>query len=198
MAIIEKIAALHVWGLLAAGIIGLLMGINRTLTTRERESGMLQLVSAVLGLLIMAYAVFSLFKGGVAYNKLNFTSSLMMLMGLSLCARQLERAHVVLVFSLVVAIGMIWAIVHSGILHSEMALLQKEHIRYIVIVAGVIVLAAVLLAIVTIETFVDLLLEILALGPVVILLSGIGLAHAVIVLVTGNSLGVMRYFPWHL
>ncbi len=198
MAVVENIAALHIWGLLVASFTGLLMGINRTLTTRERESRMLQLVSAILGLCVMAYAVYTLFKGGVAYNKINFTSSLMMLVGLSLCARQLERAHIVLVFSLVVAIGMIWAIVHYGILHSEIALLQKEHIRYIVIVAGVIVLAAVLLAIITIETFVDLFLGILGLGPVVILLSGIGLAHAVIVLATGNSLGVMRYFPWHL
>ncbi len=174
------------------------MGINRTLTTREGESRMLQLVSAALGLCVMAYAVFTLFKGGVAYSKFNFTSSLMMLVGLSLCARQLERAHIVLVFSLVVAIGMVWAIVHSGVLHSEIALLQKEHIRYIVLVAGVIVLAAVLLAIITIDTFVDLFLGILGLGPVVIVLSCIGLSHAVIVLMTGNPLGVMRYFPWHL
>jgi hypothetical protein len=198
VAIIEKIAALHIWGLLVTSIIGLLMGINRTLTTRERESRMLQLVAAVLGLFLTAYAVFTLFQGGVAYDKINFTSSLMMLIGLSLCARQLERAHIVLVFFLVVALGMVWAIVHFGIFRSEAALLQKEIIRYIVIAAGVIVLAAVLLTIITIQTFVDLFLGILGLGPVVILLSCIGLAHAVIVLVTGNPLGVMRYFPWLL
>lgn len=198
MALSGNTSVLHIWILLAVSLTGVLMGINRTMKTREHESGLLQSLAAVMGLFMMALSVFALLQGGAARVSSEYTALISMILGLSLCARPLEKKHVTLVFALVVGLGIVWAIGHFGIPGSVTELLQKENIRYLVIAAGVVVFGAILLTVFTIEKFVDLFLGLLGLGPIVILLSCIGLSHAVIILATGNSQGVLRYLPWHL
>jgi hypothetical protein len=190
-------SSLYLWSLLAAGLIGVVLGINRTLKAREHESGLLQSVAAFIGLLLIALSIFALFHGNGAKTSFGYTVLIMMIVGLSLCARQLKRIHVTLVLVIVLGLGIAWAISHFGMPRSAAALMQKENINNLLIAAGVILVCVTVLIIFTIERMIDLFLGILGLGPIVILLSGIGLAHAIIIRSTGNSRGVMQYFPGH-
>jgi hypothetical protein len=195
MAATTTLSGLLVVGLLVVSLVGVLMGINRTMKTREHENGLLQSLAAGLGLLLMAVSIFALFQGNAAKTHLGYTVLIMMILGLSLCGRQLERIHFTLVFALVAGLGIVWAIGHFGMPRSGAALMQKENISNLLIAGGVIVLGAAIMIIFTIEKIIDLFLGIVGLGPIVILLSGIGLAHAIIILSTGNTRGVMQYLP---
>jgi hypothetical protein len=194
MAISGNISGLHVWSLLVVSLTGLLMGINRTMKTRKHESRLLQSLATVMGLLLIGFSIFAMFRGGVANSNLEYTVLIMMILGLSLCARPLEKIHVTLVFTLILGLGIVWTIGHFGIPHSKAHLLLKENIRYLFIALGVFFIGTFILTFLTIERLADFFLEIFGLGPIVIILSCIGLAHAVIILATGNNQGVMRFF----
>jgi len=186
------------WTLLVVSLFGIMMGINRTMKNRENESGLLQGLAALMGVILIVFSIFVLFQRSVVNSSTGYTVLIMMALGLSLCARQLEKIHVTLVLALILGLGTVWAIGHFGMPKNDVALLQKENVRNLLVMAGIIALGAIILMIFTAEKIIDLFLRIIGLGPAVIILSGIGLAHAIIILTTGNKQGVMRYLPWHL
>jgi hypothetical protein len=180
--------------LLVVSLFGVMMGINRTMRSRENESGPLQGLAAFMGVILIVFSIFVLFQGSVVNSSIGYTVLIMMVLGLSLCARQLEKIHVTLVLALILGLGTVWAIGHFGMPKTDVAVLQKENVRNLLVMVGIIALGAIVLMIFTVEKIIDLFLSILGLGPIVIVLSGIGVAHAFIILFSGNNHGVMRYF----
>lgn len=196
MDITSSLFSILTWTLLIVSLLGVMMGINRTMKNRENESKLLQGLAALLGALLIVFSIFVLFQGSVVNSSIGYAVLIMMVLGLSLCARQMEKIPVTLVLALILGLGTVWAIGHFGMPKTDIAVLQKENVRNLLVMFGIIALGVIVLMIFTVEKIIDLFLRIIGLGPIVLLLSALGLAHAVIILLTGNSHGVMRYIPW--
>lgn len=181
----------HLWILLIAGLIGTVMGINRTIKTREHESKMLQAISALMGLLLVAVSIFLVLQSRDLTTISGYTIQIMTLLGLSLCARQLESIPATAVFVLILVAGVVFAISHWGMPE----ILQRPDIRKIAAIAGIAVLGAIVLLFSTIEKSVDLILAVVGLGLVVIAVSLIGLAHAMVILTSGDGRGIVKFMP---
>lgn len=194
MDITSSLFSILTWTLLVVSLFGVLMGINRTMKNRENESGLLQGLAAFLGAVLIVFSIFVILQGSVVNSNIGYAVLIMMVLGLSLCARQMEKIPVTLVLALILGLGTVWAIGHFGMPKTDIAVLQKENVKNLLVMVGIIAIAAIVLMIFTVEKIIDLFLRIIGLGPIVLLLSAIGLAHAVIILLSGNNHGVMRYF----
>lgn len=184
---------LYSWALLLAGLLGAIMGINRTLKTREHESPVLQTLSTFAGILLIALSAYSMFTAGGTVGGSRYVIPFMMVLGLSLCARWLERVPVTAVLLLVLGLGILYALGQGGMPQSVTELFQKQNTRKLMIIAAIVAGGAVILLLTTVEKVVDLVLDLLGQGLVVTVISVIGAAHAVLVLSTGNSRGLLRF-----
>jgi hypothetical protein len=72
-------------------------------------------------------------------------------------------------------------------------LLQKQNLRKLLTIAATALGTGVFLIVSTVEKLVDLVLDILGQGLVVLALSVIGVVHAVLILSSGDSRGLIRY-----
>jgi len=188
---ILKLATLSVLGLLVAGLLGTILGINRTLKTKGSESNVLQSLSTVLGILLISFAVYTVFTSGASASNRHLLP-FMTILGLALSARWLESIPVSIVFTLVVGLVILYVLSHGGIPHSLEEVLQKQNVRKFLLIIALVIVATVLLMISTVEKLVDVFLNILGQGPVVITLSVISLIHAALIL-SGHSRGLMKY-----
>jgi hypothetical protein len=184
---------LFVLVLLVAGLLGTVMGINRTLKTREKESTVLQSLSTVMGILLVAIAVYSMLTAGGTAGSGRYVAPFMMILGLSLCARWLERIPVTAVLILVLGLAILYVFSHGGMPHNLGEALQRQHARKLVLIAALVIGGTVLLMVSTVEKLVDAFLSILGQGLVVTALSIIGVFHAALILLYGNSRGLMKY-----
>jgi hypothetical protein len=169
------------------------MGINRTLKTREDESPVLQTLSTFAGILLIALSVYSMFTAGGTVGSTRYVVPFMMILGLSLSARWLESIPVTAVLVLVLGLGVLYVLGQGGMPQSLAELMYKQNTRKLVIIAVIVVVGAAVLAISTVEKIVDLVLDILGQGVVVTAISVIGAVHAVLILSSGNSRGLLKY-----
>jgi hypothetical protein len=188
-----NILTLYVIGLLVAGLLGTVMGFNRTLKTREHESPMLQLFSTVVGISLITISAYSMFTAHGTVGSARYVVPFMMILGLSLCARWLESIHVTAVLFLILALGTLIVLGQGGMPQSMTELLQKQNLRKLVTIAATALGMGVFLIVSTVEKLVDLVLDILGQGLVVLALSVIGVVHAVLILSSGDSRGLIRY-----
>jgi hypothetical protein len=185
------ILTLYALGLLLAGLLGTVMGVNRTFRTRENENAGLQLASTVAGVLMIAVAVYGLLGGSVAVAR--YVVLFMLILGLSLSARWLESIPVTVVLILLVALAVVVVLAQGGMPQSIGELLQKQGMRKFITIAAIVVGAAVVLMASTVEKLMDLVLDILGQGLVVTALSVIGAAHAVVALAFADGRGLVRF-----
>jgi hypothetical protein len=178
---------------LVAGCLGVIMGINRTIRTRDHESRALQTLSTLLGVLLIGVSTYSIVTSVGNTARISYAIPFMIVLGLSLCARQLERIPVAAVFILMLGLGFLYLIGHGGIPQSVNELLQKHNLKKMII-GGVILIAGVIaLAMSMMERLVDLVLNALGLGFVVIVLSAISMVHAGLVLFAGDGRGLLKF-----
>jgi hypothetical protein len=188
-----NILTLHVLGLLVAGLLGTVMGVNRTLKTREHESPGLQSISTVVGVLLIAVSAYSMFTAGGTVGSARYVVPVMMILGLSLSARWLESIHVTAVLILLLGLAILFALGQGGMPESIAELLQKQNTRKLLLIAVIVVGGGAFLMVSTVEKIVDLVLDILGQGLVVIVISVIGVVQALLILSSNDSRGLMRF-----
>ena len=187
-----KISTLSMMGLLIAGLLGTVMGVNRIMKPRGNESNVLQSLSTVVGIVLITLSVYSVFTTGASGSG-RFTVPFMMILGLSLSARWLESIPVSIVFILALGLAILYVLSHGGLPHSLTEALQKQNVRKFLLIIALVIAATILLMISTAEKIVDVFLNILGQGPIVIALSVISVIHAALVLFSGNSRGLLKY-----
>jgi hypothetical protein len=183
----------HWWLTLVAGCIGLVMGINRTIKTREHESRALQTLSAIAGFLLIGASVYAIFTPGALTARASYAIPFMMILGLSLSARQLESIPVVAVFLLILGLGVLYVVGHGGMPHSLNELLRMRNPKIMIVSVVIIICGFVVLAMTTMEMLVDMVLHALGQGIVVIVVSAISVVHAGLVLFTGDGRGLLKF-----
>jgi hypothetical protein len=188
-----NILTLYALGLLVAGLLGTVMGVNRTLKTREHESPVLQSISTVVGVLLIAISACSMFTAGGTVGSARYAVSFMLLLGLSLSARWLESIHVTAVLILLLGLGILFVLGQGGMPQNITEMLQKQNTRKLIIIAAMVVGGGITLAISLVEKLVDLVLDMLGQGLVVIAISVIGTVHAIIILSSNDSRGLIKY-----
>jgi hypothetical protein len=181
------------WLILAAGCLGVAMGINRAIRTRWRESEALTVLSGVAGFVLIGVSLYTLFASGPGAR----TSSAvlyMMIFGLSLCAQQLKSTSVIAVFIIViVGLGLCYAIGSGSFPHTGHERLLKYNSKTLII-GGVIVIAiVVVLAMSAQDKVVRMVLNVLGHWTVVILLSAVSVAHAGLVLFSRGGRGLFKF-----
>jgi len=191
-----NILTLSVLVLLIAGLLGTVMGVDRTLKTREHESAFLQSLSTAMGVLLIAISAYSMFTAAGTVGSARYVVPFMMILGLSLSARWLESIHVTVVLILVPGLGILYVLSHGGMPQSMTELLQKQNLRKLIIIACIVVGGWITLAVSTVEKLVDIVLDLLGQGLVVIALSATGAVHAVLILSSGDGRGLMKYLSW--
>jgi hypothetical protein len=188
-----NIGTVSVLGLLVAGLLGTVMGANRILKTREHENTVLLSLSTVMGILLITLSIYSLFAVGGTTGSARYVVPFMMILGLSLSARWLESIPVTAVLILVLGLVILFVLGHGGMPQSITELLQKQNMRKLILVAAMIIGGTFLLMVSTVEKLVDFFLKILGQGIVVVALSVIGVFHAALILLSGDSHGLMKY-----
>jgi hypothetical protein len=105
-----NIQTLSLLVLLAAGLLGTVMGVNRIMKTRENESTVLQSLSTVMGILLITLSVYSMFT----VHGTRYVVPFMMILGLSLCARWLEGIPVTAVLILIAGLAILYVSAMAG------------------------------------------------------------------------------------
>jgi len=188
-----NILTFYVLGLLVAGLLGTVMGVNRTLKTREHESPILQSLSTIVGVLLIAISAYSMFTAGGTVGSARYVVPFMMIQGLSLCARWLESIHVTAVLILILGLSILFVLGQGGMPQSIAELLQKQNMRKLIIIAFIVLGGGIILMVSTVEKLLDPVLGILGQGLVGNAISVIGGVHAVLILSSGDSRGLIRY-----
>jgi hypothetical protein len=182
-----------VWLTLAAGCLGVVMGINRAIKTREQESEALRILSGVAGLVLIGVSLYTVVASGGLSARTSYAVLYLMILGLSLCARQLEGIPVAAVFIIIVGLGVCYVIGRGGMLHDVNELLLKYNDK-ILIIGGVMAIAVVVvLAMTTLDRLVSMVLNFLGHWMVVIVLSAVSVVHAGLVLFTRGGRGLLKF-----
>ncbi|MGC1455303.1 MAG: hypothetical protein WA946_08985 [Nitrospirota bacterium] len=189
----QKMASLHLWLILAAGCLGVVMGINRTIKTREHESSTLQNLSAIVGVLLIGASIYAIVTSGGLTVRTSYTVLLMLILGLSLSARQLGSIPIVAVVILILGLGGLYVFGHTGMPHNLHELLQTRSPKIMIISVVIVMCGFVVLAMTTVEMLVHMVLNVLGQGIVVIVLSAISMIHAGLVLFTGDGRGLLKF-----
>jgi len=189
----QNIASYYLWLTLAAGCLGMVMGINRTIRTREHESPALQKLSALSGVLLIGAAIYAILTPGGLTVRMSHAIPFMMILGLSLCARQLGSIPIVAVVILILGLGGLYVFGYAGRPHSLHELLQMQNPKIMIISVVIVICGIVVLAMTTVEMLVHMVLNALGQGIVVIAVSVISMIHAGLVLFTGDGRGLMRF-----
>jgi hypothetical protein len=186
-------ASYYLWLTLAAGCLGMIMGINRIFKTREHESRALQNISAILGVLLIGVSIYTIVRSGGLTVRTSYTILLMLILGLSLSARQLGSIPVVAVVVLILGLGGLYVFGHAGMPHSIHELLQTRNPKIMIISVVIVICGIVVLAMTTVEMLVGMVLNALGQRIVVIVLSAVSMIHAGLVLFTGDGRGLLKF-----
>jgi hypothetical protein len=189
----QNVASYYLWLTLAAGCLGVIMGINRTIKTREHESTALQTLSAIAGVLLIGVSIYTIVTSGGLTVGTSYTILFMLILGLSLCARQLGSIPIVAVVILMIGLGGLYVFDHAGMPHSFHELLQTRSPKIMIISVVIVICGFVVLAMTMMETLVHMVLNTLGHGIVVIVVSAVNMVHAGLVLFTGDGRGLLKF-----
>lgn len=186
---LNSLAMHYAWVLVLCGALGLALGIDRTVKRRQRESLVLQLLSAIGGLVMLAMpTVMVLYaKPKGAYS----AATLLLLIAVSVCLLARPLKAIPIAFTVVTAAG-------AGLLWGAMRLrgtaLGERIPMEFVVGAIIVLLAALFILCFAFEAAVDTVLTVLGLGVVVTIVSAIALVHGGLIAtaVTGPE-GLQRF-----
>ena len=181
------------WLTLAAGCLGVVMGIDRTIRTREHESQALQALSAIAGVLLIGVSLYTIVTSGGHTAATSYAVHFMMILGLSLSARQLGSIPVVAGVILILGLGGLYVFGRAGMPHSFHELLQMGNPKIMIISVVIVICGFVVLSMTVMEMLVHMVLNALGQGIVVIVVSAISMIHAGLVLFAGDGRGLLKF-----
>lgn len=189
MPALNSMATHYAWILVLCGLLGVALGINRTVMRRENESLVLQLVSAIGGLAVLATPTIMVLH--VKPKGVYTAATLLLMIALSLCLLARPLKAIPIAFTVVTAAG---AILLWGAMRLRGTTLGERIPMEFIVGAIIVFLVALFILCFAFEAAVDTILAILSLGLVVTIVSAIALAHGGLIAsaVTGPE-GLQRF-----
>ena len=188
-AVVAALVSGYPWVLLVVGLIGLWMGIDRTFNAKKNESDLLRLLALVGGLVMLALPIAMVVQGSDGEAIAPITLILMLLLGLSLCARAMKRVPMTFLIVAASGLGLFLLAMQLG----DVPIVGKVPMS-IVAVVMLLILGGVFAATFAVESALDVFLGILGWGPLVaaiaILAAGQG---AVIAFGVTGAAGLAEY-----
>ena len=176
MPTLHTVAMRYALVLVLGGLLGVALGINRTLKRREKESLVLQVLSAMGGILVLVMPpvmVLQINQKGV-YTAA--TVLLMIVFSLCLLARPLKKIPLAFIVVTAAGVGLLWVAMKLR------GTTLGGSISIELVIAAIIVILAVLFVLsFMLEAFVDAVLSALGVGPVVTIVSAIALIHGALI-----------------
>ena len=164
------------WVLVLVGLIGVVMGIDRTINAKKNESALLKLLALIGGVVVLALPVFTVLQGGGETGIAPLSLLLMLLLGLSLCARAMRRVPIT--FMIVAASSL--ALLLVALRLSDVPVVGEMPMT-IVVVVMLLILGGVFAASFSVETALDTFLGILGWGPLVTVIGLLAAAQGLLV-----------------
>ncbi|MBP1775649.1 MAG: hypothetical protein H6Q86_1655 [candidate division NC10 bacterium] len=176
MPLLDTLAVRYALVLVLCGVLGVGLGINRTIKRREKESLVLQVLSAIGGLVVLATPTVMVLhiKPKGAYTAA--TLLLMIVLSLCLLARPLKKVPIAFITVTAAGVCLLWAALKLR----GTPLRGRIPIEF-VIGATIVVLAALFVLAFAFEAFVDTVLSVVGLGLVVTIVSTIALIHGALI-----------------
>jgi len=176
MPLLDTLAVRYALVLVLCGVLGVGLGINRTIKRREKESLVLQVLSAIGGLVVLATPTVMVLhiKPKGAYTAA--TLLLMIVLSLCLLARPLKKVPIAFITVTAAGVCLLWAALKLR----GTPLGGRIPIEF-VIGATIVVLAALFVLAFAFEAFVDAVLSVVGLGLVVTIVSTIALIHGALI-----------------
>jgi len=176
MPLMHTVAMHYALVLALCGLLGVALGINRTLKRREKESLPLQVLSALGGILVLVMPLVMVLQINQKGVYTAATVLLMIVFSLCLLARPLKKIPLAFIVVTAAGVGLLWVSMKfrgtslGGSISIEL------------VIAAIIVLLAVLFVLsFMLEAFVDAVLSALGWGPVVTIVSAIALIHGALI-----------------
>lgn len=170
------IATFGPWLLLATGLLGVALGVNRTLKRRAQESKLLQVVSFLAGVVLLAAPVGLVLQAGQGPPVSGASILLMIALGICLTARALKGIPLAFIIVAVMGTGLFWLL--SQVKQVSFA----GNVPTQTIALGIAILLVLVFGVsFLIEKTIDLCLGLLSLGPVVFVVAAAALIQGVLV-----------------
>jgi hypothetical protein len=96
------------WLLLFSGVLGVILGVNRTLKQREKESKLLQMIAFLVGLILLAVPVLMVLQSNQRSNVSGTSILLMLLLAVCLLARALKDLPLAFIVIAALGTGLFW------------------------------------------------------------------------------------------
>jgi lipopolysaccharide export LptBFGC system permease protein LptF len=184
-----QLVAHYAWVVLAIGLLGVLLGIDRTVRREQEESALLRILALFGGLVLLALPIV-IVVGGEGLNRIApFSLLVMLLLGLSLCARAMRR--VPMTFLVVGAVGVGLFLVVLRLQGTELGGTAAMTVIAVVMLA---ILASVFVSSFVFEGVLDSFLGLLGWGPLVTVVAMAAVAQGALIAfgVTGPA-GLLEY-----
>jgi len=179
----QLIIANYPWLMIVCGVIGLSMGVDRTARKHENESKGLQVLSVISGIVLSIIAVIMIFSGHDETSYSFLTVLIMILAGISMSARQLEKIPAT-------AVIIVTAMITGAIAYAA-GLIPEDTLWRLMSIATVVAVVLIVLLLSLAEIIVDQVLRIFGFGVVVIIISLIDLVHSISIIATGDEMGLL-------
>ncbi len=176
MAVLDTLAMHYAWVLVLCGVLGVALGINRTAKLREKESHVLQVLSVIGGIVVLATPTIMVLH--IKQRGVYTAATLFLMIVLSLCllARPLKKIPIAFIVVTAAGVLLLWAAMKLR----GTALGGRIPIEF-VIVAVIVLLGALFILSFAFEAAVDTVLAALGLGVVVTIVSAIALIHGALI-----------------
>lgn len=96
------------WLLLVSGAIGVALGVNRTLKRKEKESRLLQVISFLVGAILLAHPVALVLQSGKGSEVSGISILLVLFLGICLMSRALKNLPIAFIIVAVMGTGLFW------------------------------------------------------------------------------------------
>ena len=176
MPVLHTVAMHYAWVLVLCGLLGIALGINRTLKRREKESIVLQVLSALGGIVLLGMPLVMVLQ--INQKGVYTAATLLMMIVFSLCllARPLRKIPIAFIVVMAAGVGLLWAAMKFR------GTSLGGGISIELVIAAIILLLAVLFVLsFMVETFVDAVLSALGWGAVVTIVSAVALIHGALI-----------------
>jgi hypothetical protein len=154
------------WLLLVSGAIGIALGVNRTLKRKEKEIKLLQVISFLVGAILLSAPVALVLQSGKGSEVSGISILLVLLLGICLMSRALKSLPIAFIIVTVMGTGLFWLFSYF----KQFSFAGDIPTQTIALVITVLLLAFFGISF-FIEKTIDLFLGLLGLGPIVFIVA---------------------------
>jgi hypothetical protein len=163
------------WLLSASGVLGVVLGFNRTLKRRENESKLLQVTSFLVGAVLFVVPVAMVLQGGQGSEVSGVSILLILLLAICLVARALKNLPIAFFVVAVLGTGLFWLFSYI----KQFSFAGDVPTQTIALFIAVLILVVFGISFI-IEKTIDLFLGLLGLGPVVFIVAAVALIQGLL------------------